>query len=340
MILDNTGKSLIDPDTHKDIVKSVTSIVDVFIEVANKRTLTNSFEQPAMETEASDSIKELSLFSLQIHSDYFEDKNVLPIPSISNLMSLFGDWLLAQASIKGRHELGQAEAIACLCKIFHTTAGPVSDNYLGKFYKAVFKGFKFANENNSQVAGSILANTVKLLIQDHRGIRVLLHKSCVFRVLGVYLISKDISFSIKKSCYSILATIITIMKPYKLHGIVSTINEALTSAIALENDSENLMLLFWTICGYISIIDDPAINEKLIKSMVNKILLLDNADKVLYCECLNVISVIPFMIENQNLISDQIVKELVNKFITSILRKSTRSLSDSLYISSLNMLTH
>ena len=67
---------------------------------------------------------------------------------------------------------------------------------------------------------------------------------------------------------------------------------------------------------------------------------MDNSDQRLYSECLSVLSVIPFMIQNQRLISENIIKEIISKFILSISKKSSNNISDTLYILSLNMLLH
>ena len=338
VILDHSSMLLFDAITHKDIVRSVASIIDVFIEVSHKRSLSKSISTPFMVTEGSEKIQSLSLLCQKIHLEYSQGACVLPMPDIKSLMNLFGDWLLRQANIKGNNLYGKAEAIGCLCKIFYKAAGPAPKKYLKRFYKVIFKGFKFATEYNIQVAGSILKNSAKLISQDHFGIRVLLHKACIFKVFGPFITSKDMPQSVKAPCFEILSSIISIMKPYKNHGIVTTINDSLIIATNNETEPDNIISLCWSICSYISIIDEISLNDRLIKCLSNKILSMDNNDKKLYIDCINILSIIPFMIKDQNLISENIVKDIISKFILSIPRKSSKNLSDTLYISCLSML--
>lgn len=340
VILDSTGSSLFDPATQKDIVKSVTNIIDVFIDVAHKRTGPKRPITPSIVSDTSEKIVHLSLNFQKLHLNYSEGKCTLPMPHVTSLMDLFGHWLLTQVSMKGNHAYGQAEAIGCLCKIYCKTAGPVPQQYLEKFYKAIFKSLKFATESNTQVAGSVLVNSVKLLTHDHYGVRLLLHKSCIFKILGLYLTSKEVNQAIKEPCYSILSSIITIAKPYKNLGILPLINEVLVLLAGIEQEPENIISVFWTICAYIAILDDVVLVDKLVKSLANKMLSMDNSCKDLYSECLSVLSVVPFLIQSPNLISENIVKDIVSKFIITISRKYSKSLSDSLYSSLISMLIH
>lgn len=338
VILDSTGASIFDPITHSDIVKSVTAIVDVFVEIAHKRTLPRVFDIQFHTVQGSESIQNLSLECQSIHTRYQKGLNSLPIPSIPSLMNIFGNWLLAQSNNKGSHTTGQAEAIGCLCKIFYKGAGPVPDSYLANFYRAISKGFKFATEANFEVAGSILKHSVKLLIQDHKGIRILLHRSFAFKVIGLYISSKEVPQVVKKPCYSILSTVITTLKLYYPLGIANTANEALATGISTETEADSIINLCWAVCSYMSILEDSKLIEKFVKTITAKVLLMDNNDKKLYTECLNVISLIPFMILHNKLISEGGVKELIYKFLLTISKKSSRSPNEYLCVSFFNML--
>ena len=340
MILDCTVTSLFDPLTQKDIVKSVTNIIDVFLDVAHKRSGPRRPVTPAIVATASEALVLLSLKCQKLHLDYAEGNCCLPMPRITALVELFGNWMLVQVHMKGNRALGQAEAIGCLCKIFCKASGPAPLRYIERFYKALFKGFKSASESNIKVSGSIFINSVKLLTQDHYGVRLLLHKACVFKVFGPFITSKEIPALIKETCYSILSAVISIIKSYKSLDILPIINEAMIVSAGIESEPNNIISLFWSICAYIAVVDDQSLNDKLVKGLANKLLAMDYSNKKLYSECLSVLSVIPFMIQSQDLISDVIVKDIVSKYIATVSRKSTKNLSDSMYISVISMLMH
>lgn len=339
-VLESTEKMLFEPIIHKNLVIAVSKIVGVFIDVSSIRIKSRKISIPIERINSSEPVLKLSKICKEFHINYLEGKCSLPIPDIKDIIDIFGEWLFTQTERQGAFIHGQAEAISCLCKIFYKTSGNVPNQYLGKFYKALFKSFKQASESNYQVAERILKHSVRLLIQDHRGIRVLLHRSCIFKVIGPYIMSREIPQRIKNYCYRILASIIPILKPYTKQGILATVNESLIFAVTAENEANNIVLLFWTICSYISIVEEQDILENLVKCIVNKVLLMDYTDKKLYLDCLNVISMVPLMFVCPSMISDGIAKDVVNKFIPNILRKASKNLTDTLYISVLNMLMH
>ncbi|OMJ93093.1 hypothetical protein SteCoe_4039 [Stentor coeruleus] len=339
-VLESTCKMLFEPIIHKNLVKAVSKIVGVFINVSSLRIRNRKVAIPVERIDSSEPVLNLSRICKDFHINYIEGRCSLPIPAIKDIIDIFGEWLFTQTERQGAFIHGQAEAISSLCKIFYKTSGTVPNQYLGKFYKVLFKSFKQASESNFQVAERILKYSVRLLTQDHRGIRVLLHRSCIFKVIGPYIMSREIPQRTKNYCYQILASIIPILKPYTKQGILTTVNESLIFAVTAENEANNIVLLFWTVCSYISIVEEQDILENLVKCIVNKVLLMEYTDKKLYLDCLNVISMVPLMFVCPSMISDGIAKDVVNKFIPNILRKTSKNLTDTLYISVLNMLMH
>lgn len=338
-VLENTLKEMFDPQTHKEFVRSVSKIVDVFISFAVARCEIDMFNLPK-HLQTSTALERLTRECRESHLNYQQGDSKFPVPSIKSLVDLFGEWLFTQSRMNsGGTVYGHAEAVGTVCKIFNYFAGPAPDVYLGKFYQTLFKHFKYANESNFQVAGSILNHSVKLVTQDYRGVRILLHKSCIFRVLDNYIKSKDIPQQIKRDCYSIISAIIPSMKPYKKHGVISILNDCLLHAIGAESEIESLIALFWSICGYLMILDDQQVLENLLKALLKKLVsIFSSIDKSKFLDFLKVIGSVPFMVFSESLVSGTLVKEIVIKLILPTLGKNVKGNPDTTHFYCLNLL--
>jgi hypothetical protein len=340
-VLENTLKEMFDPQTHKEFVRSVSKIVDVFITLSKNRCEIDQFDLPK-QLKSSAGIKRLTETCRESHLNYQQGNGKFPIPNVKDLIDIFGEWLFVQSRMNsGGTVYGHAEAVGTICRVFNYLARPVPDIYLAKFYSTLSKHFKYSNESNFQVAGSILNHSIKLLTQEYRGVRLLLHKSCIFRVLDNYIKSKDISQQIKRDCYSIISAIVPSMKPYKKQGVINILNDCLCHAISAENELESLVTLFWSATGYLLILDDLAVLEGLLKALLKKIIsLVTVIDKQKFLDFLKVVGTLPFMVFAENLISTNLVKEIVMKLILPTLGKNVKGSTDSTHFYCLNLLIH
>lgn len=339
-VLENTVKEMFDPQTHKEFVRSVSKIAEVFIKFSINRYEISTND---LQTQFNPSSKlEFLINSCESqHLKYKQNEGTLPIPNAASLINIFGDWLFTQSRMNsGGAVYGHAEAIATICRIYCNTSRPIPDNYLGKFYQLLFKHFKYANESNFQVAGSILSHSVKILTQEYKGVRILLHKSCIFKILEIYVKSKDISSQIKRDCYCIISAIVPAMKPYKKHGVISILNECLLYSVNAETEPENLVLLFWSVCAYVCIIDDSDVLEGFVRALVKKVVVPPSVEKACFLECLKVISVLPFMVLSEDLVNAKVVKDLVVRLVIPLLGKNVRGTMDATHFYSLNLLLH
>ena len=150
----------------------------------------------------------------------------LPIPNIDGLLALFGNWLFFHAGTEGSYnEWGRSKAVGALCRIFCKGGRPANDEYIGRFYKIVFKCMD--RMQNSMIIVDLVKFSTKLLTVDHRGVRGLMHNDALIKALSEFLCQKDSAAVIKKPCYLILTSFVALAHYLNTDILINKVAEIL-----------------------------------------------------------------------------------------------------------------
>ncbi|CAG9335332.1 unnamed protein product [Blepharisma stoltei] len=342
MLLNTRDKIPTDPDVHKELVRSVATITDSFLEIAEKRTVAKGLVMPNIVTASGpQALAELTRKFQDTHFHYLWGLSRLPIPSADGLLNMFGGWLFFHANAEGSYnEFGRAEAIGALCRIMCKAGGPNRDEFLGKFYRTIFKCME--SSSSSLVVMYILKHSPNLLTLDHRGVRILLHKEALSKAIMNNLTDSNISPAVKRPCYYILGTFVAVAQYFNQPAPIIQVTTILQKALDHETDSENFHRLVWTMCIFAgSIHSDSELLTNIVIQLVNRLETIDYIqEKKIYQDLLETIATLPFLICYKPITSENLVICIVDKLCSYISKKFGKNSNETIISSLLFALLH
>ncbi|CAG9323008.1 unnamed protein product [Blepharisma stoltei] len=342
MLLNTRDKIPSDPDVHKELVRSVATITDSFLEIAEKRIIAKGMVMPNIVTASGpEALAELTRKFQDTHFHYLWGLSRLPIPSADGLLNMFGGWLFFHANAEGSYnEFGRAEAVGALCRIMCKAGGPNKDEFLGKFYRTIFKCME--SSSSSLVVMYILKHSPNLLTLDHRGVRILLHKEALSKAIMNNLTDNNIAPAVKRPCYYILGTFVAVVQYFNQPAPIIQVTNILQKALDHETDSENFHRLVWTICVFAgSIHSDSELLTNIVVQLVNRLETIDYIqEKKIYQDLLDTISTLPFLICYKPITSENLVICIIDKICSYISKKIGKSSTEGIISSLLFSLLH
>lgn len=342
MLLNTRDKIPTDPDVHKELVRSVATITDSFLEIAEKRVVAKLMAMPNIVTASGpEALAELTRKFQDTHFHYLWGHSRLPIPSVDGLLNMFGGWLFFHANAEGNYnEFGRAEAVGALCRIMCKAGGPNRDEFLGKFYRTIFKCME--SPSNSLVVMYILKNSPNLLTLDHRGVRILIHKEALSKAIMNNLTDINIAPAFKKPCYYILGTFVAVAQYFNMPAPITQVTTILQKALDHESDSENFHRLVWTMCVFAgSIHSDSELLTNIVIQLVNRLENIDYIqDKKIYNDLLETISTLPFLICYKPITNENLVICIVDKLCSYISKKMGKNSTEVIVCNLLFALLH
>jgi hypothetical protein len=129
----------------------------------------------------------------------------------NTILNMFGDWLFGGASVaKLGYEVGRAEAVACLCKIFSRFQyiENFHFHYLSQFYSVIQQALRA----DCLTLNSCITNSSRLFVMNLDGFRVLFPEFIIalFKILPNQNHTQDSkidSDALRKSAYDVLSMV-------------------------------------------------------------------------------------------------------------------------------------
>lgn len=315
------------PDIHASLVKSIASIIDIFLDVCNKRIQPKPLEiLPLIDDNKNpERLNEFLKKFYDADCQYNKGLNRLPIPCINSILDLFGSWLFYHEKIEPSYDaFGKAEIVSILCRIFSKAQSPVQSEYLNRFFGILLKNI--AN-SDQRIIGEMLKNSVDLVSLNVPGVEFLLRPDGFISYLDLYLCDKGTELSIRKPCYVILSTFAALPNYYNLKELSKHVLEIFMSALGDETDADNFFTLVWSISVYASTIkNDRDTLHSILCVLVDRLGSIDYKDIKMYSILLQAITIIPYFID-RGLVSEQVVCRNVNN-LQSFIPKRGKSLED------------
>jgi hypothetical protein len=230
-------------DTSVTITKYISDIIDMFLIVCDTR---NKSQFQVYDKGFVSDNRLLKIFfedCYHSHQNYLSGYSRLPIPSINDLLSLFGPWLFNAADPHSASSSQQkAEAVRIICEIFSRAQGPSLPYYSHKFYSILIETI---SNTNLIALSQIVKSLSNINYNNPYHLDFLLRNDGIIQIIELYVLNKDTEISVKRSCYSILASISGLASFYKLPDLFNKISNIFFYLITSETDEECFFKGIW-----------------------------------------------------------------------------------------------
>lgn len=318
MMLDNTiAKIPFDYKVHKELTNTVAKVIDVFLEVCDKRNESGKAFEKVIEDSAE--MKNFVIKLNRTHDEYTNGKARLPIPSVDGLLAIFGKWLFFHAVAHDSFsEFGNAAAIGVLCRVICKAQGPVNQMYLNKFYKTITEYFR--KDSNPLIIGYIISNSQNLFSLDHRGARILAFDEKFLNSVKS-LLSNPTSIAMTKPCCIMLSTVVGLNSILGNKICTDKLKNILLGLLKLKNEPEVFKRIIWSL-AILSSTEDETNASDIINALVMQLQEIDYiTQRVNYNALLSCISSFPYIV--QNVPNAELIIEKLCLYIMKIQAKNT-----------------
>ena len=311
MMINNTKSKIpFDYKVHKELACTMSKIIDVFLEICDKRNMETRFAYTRKE-----SLCTLDSFFEKINKsneNYLSGISRIPIPSANSLLKIFGEWLFFHALTQDNFsEIGNANAIGALCRIICKSQGPINQLYLIKFYKTLKDCFA---KECSLILVYIINNSPNLFGLNHRGVKILAYDQKFLNSVKA-LLSDPSNIAVKEPCCIILSTIVGMNSILGNKSTSEIIKKIFIILLKSKNEPEVFKRIIWSFSVFAATETQQNVSE-IIEGMMAQFQDLDYINqKINYSMLLTCISTFPYIAPNI-LNAGEIIRQLcsyVNK---------------------------
>ncbi|OMJ78576.1 hypothetical protein SteCoe_21551 [Stentor coeruleus] len=230
-----------------------------------------------------------------IIKDNLMKRDRIPIPSISGILELFGSWLFSITNCNSIYtEQERAEAIGMICKILSRAKGPASQLNLEKFTTRIFYEIQ---KKNPKTCNEIIKNFSNLPKTNIKIIELILENFIFLQFIIDTLNENHLEIETKRHCFEIFLAFSNISEIYLGQRFANNLASIFLIHLA-DRDENSLLLLTWTICSYVTCLDnDSGTINSLLRGLVNRLGSLEENSRKNYFTLLNCIGMIPYLID-------------------------------------------
>lgn len=227
--------------------------------------------------------------------DHLVARDRIPVPSISGILEFFGSWLFGVTRPNSFYtEQERAEAISMICKILARAKGPATKTDLEKFTTRIFYEIQ---KKNLKTCNDIIINFSDLPKTNIKIIELILENFSFLQFIIDTLNENHLEIETKRHCFEIFLIYSNISEIYLGQKLANNLASIFLIHLA-DRDENCLFLLTWTICSYVTCLDnDSGTINSLLRGLVNRLGSLEENSRTNYFALLNCIGMIPYLID-------------------------------------------
>lgn len=307
-------------DSRVLLIRGISKIISQFLEICDSGNMNTELEIHAnLNTSMSYRASLCLQDCFKAYLNYFMGRDRLPIPSITNILGIFGSWLYRVTDPESFYtDLERSEALKTFCQILARAQSPCSIPDLEKFYTRILHEIQ---SKSTKVCTEICVNFIELPKTNLKILEFILKTEGIPQMISDFLNDNLIEIATRRHCYKLLSIFANLSGTFNIKQLSNIITDVFFKHLGEEKDNNCLYSLIWTICSYLACLENEGeILNALLRGLTGRLGSLDESAGDNFYVLIDCIGMLANLID-KSAVSIEVIKLNVKSLISFIPRR-------------------